>query len=54
MDKMIFILYEKYKKLTTKESSTDMKGDGFQPTKKRKLGPLGVPTPSKRSTWVAL
>ena len=52
MDKMILILYEKYKKLTTKESSTDMKGDGFQSTKKRKLGPLGVPTTSKKPTWM--
>ena len=52
MDKMILILYERYKKLTTKESSTDMKGDGFQPTKKRKLGPPGVPTTTKKPTWM--
>lgn len=54
MAKMILIPYEKYKKLTTKESSTDMKEYGFQPTKKRKLGPPGVPTTTKKPTRIAL
>jgi len=51
MDKMILISDEKYKNLTYRQISKELKGTGYQMTKKRKLGPPG--TPEKRKEWKA-
>jgi hypothetical protein len=37
MDKMILISYEKYRNLTSRQTSKELKGTGYQMTKKRKL-----------------
>jgi hypothetical protein len=49
MDMMILISYEKYKNLTSRQTSKELKGTGYHMTKKRNLGPPG--TPEKRNEW---
>jgi hypothetical protein len=48
MDKMILISYEKYKNLTSRQTSKELKGTGYKMTKERNLGPLGTPEKKKR------
>ena len=47
MDQMILISYETYRNLTSRQTLKELKGTGYQMTKKRKLGPPG--TPEKRN-----
>jgi len=49
MDKMILISFEK--NLTSRQTSKELKGTGYQMTNRRKLGPPG--TPEKRNEWKA-
>ena len=51
MDKMILISFEKYKNLTSRQTSKELKGTGYQMTNRRNLGPPG--TPEKRNEWKA-
>ena len=37
MDQMILISYEKYRNLTSRQTSKELKGKGYQMTKKRKV-----------------